>query len=133
MSRIATIAPTRFQSTPLRGERPVFLKRFTSSLKFQSTLPRGERRISGVGCRCEAQFQSTLPRGERQRGVETGVFVRCFNPRSHAESDNYNGIKWTKDMEFQSTLPRGERHGTTTCDFGRIYVSIHAPTRRATY
>ena len=54
-------------------------------------------------------FQSTLPRRERPLKLRRGDNYGCFNPRSHAGSD-------------QTDLGNGHRE----------YVSIHAPTQGAT-
>ena len=56
-------------------------------------------------------FQSTLPRGERH---------------SKESTMNLQG-------EFQSTLPRGERHLLSDAPIALIEISIHAPTRGATF
>ena len=104
---------------------------------FQSTLPQGERRGGNVPepvtreisihaptrgatspttfiC-SEKPFQSTLPQGERLPGLCTRPITR----------------------RFQSTLPQGERQPlsgrhTITLQVDAL-ISIHAPTRGATY
>jgi len=79
---------------------------------------------------------------------------RCFNPRSHAGSDFAPIPPPFADNTFQSTLPRGERLTMFYCPFalplfqstlprgerrpltiGNLinHVSIHAPTRGATW
>ena len=57
------------------------------------------------------QFQSTLPRGER---------------RNFPNSSTSGNL-------FQSTLPRGERHDIIQLMAEWLDISIHAPTRGATY
>ena len=77
---------------------------------FQSTLPQGERHIPQGILRRTVLFQSTLPQGERQ---QQDTFVKrqdYFNPRSHKGSD----------IVYSS-------------NGGSAYISIHAPTRGATY
>ena len=124
----------RFQSTcPRRGTTIPESKLEDSDDWFQSTLPRGERQESNYKLITGHTFQSTLPRGERL----------------HAYADD------VKVLRFQSTLPRGERRavvyipttygsfnprsheGSDACNFHIIsisnVVSIHAPTRGATY
>ena len=79
---------------------------------FQSTLPR-EERLFGFGIRVIISiFQSTLPREERRypHGLQSLLFHN-FNPRSHERSD----------------IPAGSFH----CCLH--YISIHAPTRGATF
>ena len=55
-------------------------------------------------------FQSTLPREERQSHLTASLYVHDFNPRSHERSDWW-GVVCTST----------------------IYISIHAPTRGATW
>ena len=79
-------------------------------------------------------FQSTLPHGERPtKHTERYPWKSSFNPRSHTGSDEVYMQTKVDYLLFQSTLPHGERqmqhgrHGNTA------YVSIHAPTRGATF
>ena len=78
-------------------------------------------------------FQSTLPQGERHQVVRWDHSAEHFNPRSHKGSDLSAHPPFVATTEFQSTLPQGERHldGETLklCSG----ISIHAPTRGATY
>ena len=81
--------------------------------------------------------------------------MRYFNPRSHERSDIYQRLCWEFYCEFQSTLPREERHVLEQLDYEPIEfqstlpreerpwtfpvvlidfaISIHAPTRGATF
>ncbi len=81
------------------------------NLIFQSTLPRGERQHKGHKKSGENRFQSTLPRGERP---------------------DYQKAQRT-EQQFQSTLPRGERRSCRRHCRQCRHISIHAPTRGATY
>ena len=56
-----------------------------------------------------------------------------FNPRSHEGSDVETRQKTTKMLAFQSTLPRGERQSSSYITLQLEQVSIHAPTRGATF
>ena len=77
---------------------------------FQSTLPRGER-LHGLQRRDKhIKFQSTLPRGERPGSKPAAPVCKHFNPRSHAGSDC---------GAYQNN--------------NKLHISIHAPTRGATY
>ena len=101
-----------FQSTLPREER--LLQQYLShfQLLFQSTLPREERQILILFNRFECLFQSTLPREER-RGIASlgSLFKIYFNPRSHERSD----------LPYLQTW------------YLLRFISIHAPTRGATY
>ena len=79
--------------------------------RFQSTLPRGERLELLLHQLLLIQFQSTLPRGERPNIAIIRQII----------------------LVFQSTLPRGERHAHKKSMHYWKDISIHAPTRGATY
>ena len=95
---------------PTRGATHYFRMVCVFSL-FQSTLPRGERPIILLCQIGGDKFQSTLPRGERHV-----LFVSNM-----------------PDLVFQSTLPRGERHDVFISSLRYFFISIHAPTRGATW
>ena len=79
-------------------------------------------------------FQSTLPRRERLADHANNIQRNHnFNPRSHEGSDKPCKPDASIPGLFQSTLPRRERHGSVaSCGcLGRI--SIHAPTKGATF
>ena len=100
-------------------------------IKFQSTLPREERPVSPI---FDLQTSHFNPRShERSDSCEmfSSPCTFYFNPRSHERSDTPIAIP-TTPAQFQSTLPREER--LSNVDFKSIpYISIHAPTRGATY
>ena len=99
-----------FQSTLPREERQWMMrhgKRFTT---FQSTLPREERLFEVKNLGKVLLFQSTLPREERHRGNRRRSDCYNFNPRSHERSDEVEAKRKAK-----------------------LEISIHAPTRGATY
>ena len=101
---------SKFQSTLPRGERRLYTGSRVYHYIFQSTLPRGERRKALRSTRCIDIFQSTLPRGERPQYRTIIHSIVYFNPRSHEGSDG-NML-----LQLLSTV-----------------ISIHAPTRGATY
>ena len=149
---------SRFQSTLPRGERRTCPgdDRPARVYVFQSTLPRGERLGRFGSFFVGSIFQSTLPRGERQivasrdlagdpisihaptRGA-TLLFLRDFliptdfNPRSHEGSDQGPYHRDSRGRKFQSTLPRGERQRYQGEESEFHVISIHAPTRGATW
>ena len=79
---------------------------------FQSTLPREERRYKPQQAQPRLKFQSTLPREERRSKIyHIKPKDNHFNPRSHERSDG--------DIDCNGMCGR--------------YISIHAPTRGATF
>ena len=59
--------------------------------------------------------------------------MKDFNPRSHEGSDDVIRQIIVDDNIFQSTLPRGERRCSSCALSAHPRISIHAPTRGATY
>ena len=105
-----TVQP--FQSTLPREERPASYRRSLCVPVFQSTLPREERLGHDFSVQWqEWAFQSTLPREERQINIQFTLSFSYFNPRSHERSDATSSY----------SISDG------------IVISIHAPTRGATY
>ena len=127
------VADKLFQSTLPRGERHMTPGAGRSSRKFQSTLPRGERPRPACWRGSPARFQSTLPRGERLAVYSTHKHTKAFQstlPRG--ERHELEG--WTfAASKFQSTLPRGERPTGRRLRDPVLHISIHAPTRGATW
>ena len=78
-------------------------------------------------------FQSTLPREERLCAGFSLYLCTDFNPRSHERSDMRSVTQKCINCEFQSTLPREERHAGGANDGDQSDISIHAPTRGATF
>ena len=95
---------------PTRGATIIFQMSLSRTL-FQSTLPREERRKKQSYNVRNRQFQSTLPREERLNTT----YDLC------------------NECIFQSTLPREERLSPTFTYANILCISIHAPTRGATY
>ena len=99
-----------FQSTHPHGVRLLALSSSYPLLRFQSTHPHGVRlkkygrQILGL------TFQSTHPHGVRPRTFAPCRCLDCFNPRTHTGCD------------FSFTLSNTP-----------LRVSIHAPTRGATF
>ena len=56
-----------------------------------------------------------------------------FNPRSHEGSDYIYAEDAGMDLLFQSTLPRRERQQARVHTDHRTNISIHAPTKGATF
>ena len=56
-----------------------------------------------------------------------------FNPRSHEGSDRIYAPSASGSGVFQSTLPRGERQLFEVANAAVKSISIHAPTRGATF
>ena len=138
---------------PTRGATN-FVVGWLADQKFQSTRPRGARhfpqddgRGDGVSIHAPTrgatgrdvraderrEFQSTRPRGARpRRGRRRGCAHR-FNPRAHAGRDPCRPDTLSSALLFQSTRPRGARHLALPEPRDGGAVSIHAPTRGATF
>ena len=97
---------------------------------FQSTRPRGARLVTFI-----VTFRFCVSIHAPTRGATAYACkkynIACFNPRAHAGRDNTLN-KYFFKTRFQSTRPRGARHANPPVKAGAI-VSIHAPTRGATY
>ena len=124
--------------------------------EFQSTLPRRERR-GGVQIFIGGNdFNPRSHEGSDWRLVIYVSLLMDFNPRSHEGSDGAEFPKVSSSPKFQSTLPRRERHyEATKKELAYIfqstlprrerlsmrsseitaswYISIHAPTKGATF
>ena len=77
-------------------------------------------------------FQSTLPHGERRISVAVRTLCRRFNPRSHTGSDTSGNRTHQPRHRFNPRSHTGsDRRGRR--DINERDVSIHAPTRGATF
>ena len=123
----------RFQSTRPRGARPAVCVMTMATDLFQSTRPRGARHGVSQFIAAAQQFQSTRPRGARRSAHMSSIGERCFNPRAHEGRDRHLRAKCYIWDLFQSTRPRGARHVRLRREVLRRPVSIHAPTRGATW
>ena len=104
-------------------------------MQFQSTLPREERLITVTCCRTFGIFQSTLPREERLSKVDAEMVInKHFNPRSHERSDGHRRIKLHPCIQISIHAPtRGATYDTASKLWAEKSISIHAPTRGATW
>ena len=131
MVLVSSTLRTRFQSTLLQEERPLFTLLLSCQFQFQSTLLQEERHCSlsskiyssiisihaptRGATRGQIQkmrvpkFQSTLLQEERQLPFSASFKLVNFNPRSYKRSDN-----------------------SFCCVLRIVIISIHAPTRGAT-
>ena len=78
-------------------------------------------------------FQSTHPHGVRRSCLKKRQAQTSFNPRTHTGCDLETAVAGQESMLFQSTHPHGVRLLGRIHDTLDILVSIHAPTRGATY
>ena len=79
-------------------------------------------------------FQSTLLQEERRHLFRDSLHTSVhFNPRSYKRSDNYQHNLLRRNPIFQSTLLQEERRLPTLIWDIFIIISIHAPTRGATF
>ena len=84
-------------------------------------------------CPDKASFNPRSHAGSDKQTRQEVILSPCFNPRSHAGSDSLPLRAPIKVSPFQSTLPRGERRYLFPGDGIKEGVSIHAPTRGATF
>ena len=124
----------RFQSTLLQEERLFSHVIYNLLVKFQSTLLQEERLFCFLGF---LFFLSNFnPRSYKRSDSEDQkrmITIYNFNPRSYKRSDWL--ILWRKQnlWKFQSTLLQEERLIGSEPGFPNLLISIHAPTRGATY
>ena len=99
---------------------------------FQSTPPRGGRHHRGKIAPIQGMFQSTPPRGGRQlrQHILPGNNRVQSTPPRGGRLRPRRLLKYRR--RFQSTPPRGGRPCILRDIRGKIFVSIHAPTRGAT-
>ena len=152
---IKYITNVLFQSTLPQGERQAFsvIPLVTSPISIHAPT-RGATPMSKLSS-ANSLFQSTLPQGERQLSGSPYLMISSdFNPRSHKGSDVLPPSVSPHKSTFQSTLPQGERHNKYIIDNMIVHfnprshkgsdiiyyicaayavISIHAPTRGATY
>ena len=100
-----------FQSTLLQEERLLIIKII---LKFNTFNPRSYKRSDNIF-------------------IQNICFYFSFNPRSYKRSDGANTKAQAETLNFQSTLLQEERQQTSHAYFTKPNLSIHAPTRGATF
>ena len=122
---------------------------------FQSTHPHGVRQTIPSEPPSAKRFQSTHPHGVRLGHIHISLAVGCFNPRTHTGCDPFchplrlsralfqsthpHGVRLQEAIPlgllfaFQSTHPHGVRPYLGGLQTGFSPVSIHAPTRGATF
>ena len=100
-----------FQSTHPHGVRPGTYENYSLCVKFQSTHPHGVRHLVLDTVKTASSFQSTHPHGVRHLVLDT--------------------VKTASS--FQSTHPHGVRPGHDRRRAKLDGVSIHAPSRGATF
>ena len=116
---------------PTRGATERFLL-VIILIMFQSTPPREGRPYVLSNKLRDLLFQSTPPREGRRNNKVIIIVSNGFNPRPHARGDV--GVKWFR-TESISFNPRPHARGDVPpVEVPRdSKVSIHAPTRGATY
>ena len=121
-----------FQSTHPHGVRHILSLRAAQAKQFQSTHPHGVRRVSKTIGSLLHLFQSTHPHGVRHSRVYYDVLISAF------QSTHPHGVRPSRRND--RILPNSFNPRTHTgCDNKQKYavakfaVSIHAPTRGATY
>ena len=154
-ARVAT-RTTSFQSTRPRGARPSVHPTSSAMRVFQSTRPRGARLCHDLCGSTRLYVSIHAPtRGATWPHTARSGARSSFNPRAHAgrdttarpsaacrslfQSTRPRGARRTSPrggagrQGFQSTRPRGARHAIAAHGLRILGVSIHAPTRGATW
>ncbi len=143
-----------FNSRAREGRDSIWGFRLLASV-FQFTRPRGARRFERADGRRDNLFQFTRPRGARRTGdLLPGLEARFQFTRPRGARHSGTTLVTTV-FEFQFTRPRGARRGTGSTTNARsssfnsraregrdaefevvcqkLFVSIHAPARGATF
>ncbi len=107
------------------------LTNFKLLTEFQSTHPRGVRLILPYLILSLPLFQSTHPRGVRRNYLKSSLKRDCFNPRTHEGCDLPSGRTETLPVVSIHAPTRGATYAIEIRFFA-VGVSIHAPTRGAT-
>ena len=100
--------------------------------EFQSTHPRGVRPVQIVCLSIRLLFQSTHPRGVRRQNFGKIYQYQSFNPRTHEGCDINIKILQLWMISFNPRTHEGCDARTWSSKL-QSFVSIHAPTRGATY
>ena len=126
--------PNRIVSihAPTRGATTGTLTAVSVNAGFNPRAHAGRDHYHHYQQRWRNQFQSTRPRGARQILCTAILKTAGFNPRAHAGRDTKHFQK-PQMRVFQSTRPRGARQINNQTRACLRLVSIHAPTRGATY
>ena len=125
---------SEFQSTHPHGVRLTRPAKFAKAVEFQSTHPHGVRPLVQLGIHPAQPVSIHAPtRGATNSMTSPPNLIICFNPRTHTGCDLFYSLSCYTHPSFN---PRTH----TGCDpylMQRLsvegYVSIHAPTRGATF
>jgi len=102
--------------------------------QFQSTHPRGVRLLLEVCGDLTDEVSIHAPtRGATLLCNPARLYYCSFNPRTHAGCDPMLSTPNCSATQFQSTHPRGVRPKWSPIAQQVLDVSIHAPTRGATF
>ena len=122
-----------FQSTHPHGVRLVSLLSPIIRNGVSIHAPTRGATLSDVHAHSRIVFQSTHPHGVRPALLILDDVIFKF------QSTHPHGVRHTRvfrangERTFQSTHPHGVRHGIILGIYSCVPVSIHAPTRGATY
>ena len=86
-----------------------------------------------INCECRIKFQSTLLQEERHFYVECWCICSQFQSTLLQEERRLKPLNQALLAQFQSTLLQEERQERTMDQLEEILISIHAPTRGATF
>ena len=133
-SNCAMLKRTSFNPRAHEGRDQQYQMLSVAQTGFQSTRPRGARLVAQGTY--DSENSCFNPRAHEGRDGSTRLNemeFNGFNPRAHEGRDDAAAPRWRRTLWFQSTRPRGARRKLAFYDAGNLYVSIHAPTRGATW
>ena len=99
--------------------------------RFQSTPPRGERRDNLLDGSCPCSF-NPRPHEGSDYNVASSRYSMEVSIHAPTRGATILCLRFNSLSVFQSTPPRGERHSNFNQFYTQTSVSIHAPTRGAT-
>ena len=118
---------------PTRGATLRRLPKTPSRVCFNPRAHAGRDRRRNQIPTCRQSFNPRAHAGRDGARLELATNWLCFNPRAHAGRDPQATTPSNANRWFQSTRPRGARPANEHIIIEIRWVSIHAPTRGATW
>ena len=126
------LAGAVFQSTRPRGARLARLAELEQELVSIHAPTRGAT-CSRAGIYRRGCFNPRAHAGRDCEWMPSAAVAPCFNPRAHAGRDSSNEAKRNGTASFNPRAHAGRDVSVSSVGYHDIIVSIHAPTRGATW